>query len=80
MPKSTLDKNAQANKLRIELMRRAQKAVQERQLTQSDAAQLMGVSQPRVSDLMRGKNEKFSLDMLVTMLQRIGVKVTLTAE
>lgn len=80
MPKSTLDKNAQASKLRIELMKRAQKAVQERQLTQSDAAELMGVSQPRVSDLMRGKNEKFSLDMLVTMLQRIGVRVTLSTE
>lgn len=78
MPKSTLDTNAQAVKLRIELITIAQRAVQERNLTQSAAAQLMGVSQPRISDLMRSKNDKFSLDMLVTMLQRMGIKVSLT--
>jgi len=35
----------------------------------------MGVTQPRISDLVRGKIELFSIDMLVEMLSRAGVQV-----
>jgi predicted XRE-type DNA-binding protein len=50
--------------------------ISDRQLTQVDAAKLFGVSQPRISDLVRGKIALFSIDMLITMLSRAGVHVT----
>lgn len=78
MPKTALQKNSYAMKLRETLVIRAQQYINEQSLTQALAAQVMGVSQPRISDLMRGKNEKFSLDMLVTMLERVGIKVSIT--
>ncbi|MDQ1314311.1 MAG: hypothetical protein QG662_420 [Pseudomonadota bacterium] len=37
-----------------------------------EAAKVLGISQSRVSDLMRGKWDKFSLDMLVTLATRGG--------
>ncbi|MEO8926480.1 MAG: XRE family transcriptional regulator [Caulobacteraceae bacterium] len=40
-------------------------------------AKLFGVTQPRVSDLMRGKIELFSLDTLVNMLAAAGLRATL---
>lgn len=43
--------------------------------TQSEAAQRLGVTQPRVSDLLRGKLSKFSLDTLVNMLAALGEEV-----
>ncbi len=44
-------------------------------LTQSDAAKLFGVTQPRVSDLMRGKISVFSLDTLVNMAAAAGLHI-----
>ena len=52
--------------------------VRSRKLTQAAAARLLGVSQPRVSDLMRVKVDKFSSDALVEMLARAGVSVRVT--
>ena len=49
--------------------------IERRSLTQSRAASLLGVTQPRVSDLMRGKLELFSLDTLVEMAGRAGFNV-----
>ena len=61
--------------LRAQLMSRIRDAV--RGLTQREAAILFGVSQPRLNDLMRGKIDKFSLDALVNMLGRAGMRVEL---
>ena len=47
------------------------------ELKQADAAQRLGVSQPRISDLMRGKIHRFSVDMLVTLLGKMGAEVRL---
>jgi len=47
-------------------------------MTQAEAAKMLGVSQPRVSDLVRGKIDLFSIDMLVLMLAKAGLRVTLT--
>jgi len=44
-------------------------------LSQSQAAKLFGVTQPRVSDLMRGKINLFSLDALVNMASAAGLHV-----
>ena len=46
-----------------------------REMTQQEAAALFGVSQPRLNDVLRGKIEKFSLDALVNMLGRAGMRV-----
>lgn len=45
--------------------------------TQKKTAQRLGISQPRVSDLLSGKLSKFSLDALVNMLARLGSEVKL---
>ena len=44
-------------------------------LSQGQAARLLGVTQPRVSDLMRGKIELFGIDSLVNMLAAAGLRV-----
>ncbi len=49
--------------------------IQERKITQSRAARIMGVSQPRVSDLVRGKIGRFTIDTLVNMATAAGLKV-----
>jgi predicted XRE-type DNA-binding protein len=64
---------AQHLQIRSTLMIAIQKIIDERQLTQAQAADVFGVTQPRISDLVRGKIELFSIDMLVTMLARAGM-------
>ncbi|MCP4471922.1 MAG: XRE family transcriptional regulator [Gammaproteobacteria bacterium] len=70
---------AQNLKIRSELMIQLERGIAERGITQKQAAELLGVSQPRVSDLLKGKIEKFSIDMLVNMLASLGKKVTIDA-
>lgn len=61
--------------VRSTLMIHIRSAIAERRLTQKSAAKVLGVSQPRVSDLMRRKLDRFSIDTLVKMLARLGVTV-----
>ena len=63
--------------LRSELMMEAERLIARRKLTQTAAAKLFGVSQPRVSDLHQGRIDRFSLDALVQLLARAGVRVDL---
>jgi len=67
-------------KLRAQLMAAVRQVIERRQLTQAQAAKLFGVTQPRISNLMRGKIDLFSMDMLVSMLAQAGVHVGLTIE
>lgn len=62
-------------KARSDLMIRLSKLIDSRGLTQADAAALFGVTQPRISDLVRGKIDRFSIDTLIAMLGHAGVKV-----
>ena len=62
-------------KIRTDLMIRLSKVIEARRLTQAQAASLFGVTQPRVSDLVRGKIDRFSIDTLVAMLGHAGVRV-----
>ena len=62
-------------KIRTDLMIRLSKLIKTRGLTQAQAADLFGVTQPRVSDLVRGKIDRFSIDTLVAMLGHAGVRV-----
>lgn len=61
--------------LRSNLMIALTDLIKKRRWTQAVAARAMGVTQPRISDLKRGKLDRFSLDMLVQMLTRAGVEV-----
>jgi predicted XRE-type DNA-binding protein len=63
-------------KLRSELMIEIRKVIKARRLTQAAAAALFGVSQPRISDLVRGKIDLFSIDTLIDMLAHGGVRVS----
>ena len=75
-----IEKNsAQAEnlKLRSSLMLALKRHIEREGLTQAEAANVFGVTQPRISNLMRGKIELFGLDMLVNMLAAAGLRVTL---
>jgi len=71
------DTPAQAEnmKLRSALMMSLKDHIAREGLSQSEAARLFGVTQPRISDLMRGKIDLFSLDTLVNMLAAAGLHV-----
>jgi predicted XRE-type DNA-binding protein len=64
--------------LRADLMSRVRSA--SKGMTQREAAKLFGVTQPRINDLLRGRIEKFSLDALVNMLGKAGMRVTMTVK
>jgi predicted XRE-type DNA-binding protein len=70
-------KEAAHLKLRADLMIDVQRAITRQGLTQAGAAKLLGVHPPRVSDLMRGRIELFSIETLVDMLARLGLSVKL---
>src|SRR3989338_4603490 len=61
--------------IRADLLIQLQKVLAARGLTQAKAAKLLRVTQPRVSDLLRGRIDLFSTDSLIDMLARLGVHV-----
>ena len=65
-------------RIRSSLMIQVRQLIKARHLTQVAAARLFGVSQPRMSDLVRGKIDLFSIDALVKMLASAGVGVTIS--
>ena len=58
--------------LRANLMSDLRLHIEKQKLTQSEAAKRLGIAQSRVSDLVRGKWDKFSLEMLITLEARLG--------
>jgi predicted XRE-type DNA-binding protein len=62
-------------RIRADLMIALTRAIEAQGLSQAAAAKLLGVTQPRISDLKRGKIDRFSIDTLVTLLTLAGVKV-----
>lgn len=67
-------------RLRSTLMRALSKVISAWELSQKDAAHHLGISQPRLNDLLSGRIEKFSLDALVNLsaAANIGVELHLT--
>jgi predicted XRE-type DNA-binding protein len=63
--------------IRADLMIQIEKALKERGLKQAQAAKILQVTQPRVSDLLRGRIDLFSTDTLIDMLARLGIRVRL---
>ena len=64
-------------KIRAALMRAIEAEMKQQKLTQVVAAQRLGISQPRVSDLVRGKVHSFTIDCLITLLLKLGKPVRL---
>lgn len=74
----TLEKNSAYNenmKLREALMSALKEHITRTHLSQSQAAKVFGVTQPRISDLTRGKVDLFGLDALVNMAATAGLRV-----
>jgi len=69
--------DAEHLKVRSNLMIHLQQAIAKRGLKQAEAAKLLGVTQPRVSELMRGRIDLFSIDTLINLLARLGIRVGL---
>lgn len=61
--------------IRADLMIQIEKILKERGLKQAQAAKLLRITQPRVSDLLRGRIDLFSTDTLIGLLARLGVRV-----
>lgn len=64
--------------VRADLLIAVQEAIRRRRLTQAAAATLLGVHQPRISDLMRSRMDRFSIETLIDMLARLDVRVRVT--
>jgi predicted XRE-type DNA-binding protein len=64
-------------KLRSELMIRISEELRTLSVTQTRAAEMLCISQPRVSALLQGKIDKFRIDSLVDMAHRLGLDVAL---
>lgn len=58
--------------MRANLMSDLRLCIEKQKLTQAQAAKRLGIAQSRVSDLVRGKWDKFSLEMLITLEARLG--------
>jgi predicted XRE-type DNA-binding protein len=65
-------------KARGALMREIERWTRDSGLTQTQAARQLGITQPRLSDLMRGRIDKFSLDALVNMTGAAGLEVSVS--
>ena len=63
-------------KIKAQLMCQISEWIKEKQLKQEEASSLLQVTRPRVSDVMRGKAGKFTIDALVDMLERTGKHVS----
>ena len=66
--------------VRADLLIQLQKAIASKGLKQAEAARVLRVTQPRVSDLLRGRIDLFSTDALIDMLARLGVGVRLVVK
>jgi predicted XRE-type DNA-binding protein len=69
---------SESMKLRSSLMMTLAEYITHTKLNQSEAARLFGVTQPRISDLMRGKINLFALDALVNMATAAGLHIEMS--
>lgn len=67
-------------KLRSSLMLALKRHIKQEEWTQAKAAKALGVTQPRISNLIHGKINAFSLDLLVRMATAAGLRVTIKLE
>ncbi len=62
------------NKVKAKLMDKVRAYIKQNKLTQQQAAEKMGITQPRVSDISMGKISKFTIDALIGLLAKVEVK------
>jgi len=74
------DDEAENLRIRADLMINLSELIEDRGLTRAQAAKLLGVTQPRVSDLLRGKIQLFSVDSLIEMLGHAGAQVSVVVK
>ena len=67
---------AQRMRIKSDMMITFEKIIKDRALTQAEAAAQCGVTQPRISDLLRGKIERFSIDSLLDILTALRCTVS----
>lgn len=68
---------AASMKARSELMIKISEIVVAMDITQAKAARELGITQPRLNDLLKGKIDRFSLDALFDLAARVGIKINL---
>ena len=68
------DAEAKVMALRVELIVQLRETLTKQGLTQAEAAKQLGVTQPRVSALLKGTWKDFSIDMLLTFAARLGLQ------
>ena len=71
---------AENRRVRFALMTKLREYIINQRLTQSEAAAKFGVTQPRVSDLVRGKIDLFSVDALINMAAISGQRVSISLD
>lgn len=71
---------AENMKIRSVLMMALQAQVRRWDVSQAEAASRIGVTQPRLNDLLRGRIDKFSLDALVNMVARAGLTLQIEVQ
>jgi len=71
------EEEAEHLRVRADLLIQIQKALKAKGVKQAEAAKVLGVTQPRISDLVRGRIDLFSVDSLIDMLARLGIRVRL---
>ena len=67
--------DAEELRAKADLMIAVTRIIRERQLTQTQAAAIVGVSQPKISALLRGRMEGFSIERLIRLLAALGYEV-----
>jgi len=69
--------NEEAENLRIRaiLMMEIEKFIKKEGLTQAQAAECFGVSQPRINEIVKGKINLFTVDKLINLLVHVGQKI-----
>jgi len=64
--------------LKAEIVSEIASNIRERQLTQAEAAKLLGINQPKVSQLLRGNFESYTIDRLVRLLAKLDTRINIT--
>ena len=63
---------------RLKLMMQIESIIKEQNWTEHEAATILGISQSRVSELLNSRSEKFTVDLLMKLLDRLGRRVEFT--
>lgn len=72
--------NPDLARAKAELVQRIRDVILERKLTQASAAKLLGLDQPKISALVRGRVEGYSLDRLFRILNALGQKIEISVK